>query len=141
MQKSVIIIGIIIVVAIAAYAILGSQSQKNDESQNSELNWHTDLNSALEEAKKTNKPIFIDFHAQWCSYCKKLDENTLSDPQVQEKLKSKYILAKIDTDKYPNIASDYKIYGLPTIVYLNSNGIETKRNEGYLGPNELLNQL
>ena len=67
MQKSVIIIGIIIVVAIAAYAILGSGSQENVEPQNSELNWHTDLNSALEEAKKTNKPIFIDFYAQWCS--------------------------------------------------------------------------
>lgn len=48
MQKSVIIIGIIIVVAIAAYAILDSKSQKNVEPQNSELNGHTDLNSALD---------------------------------------------------------------------------------------------
>lgn len=141
MQKSVIIIGIIIVVAIAAYAILGSESQENVEPQNSGLNWHTDLNSALEEAKKTNKPIFIDFYAQWCSYCKKLDENTFSDQQVQEKLKSKYVLAKIDIDKYPNIASDYKVYGVPTIVFLNPNGTDIKRNEGYIGPSELLNQL
>ena len=141
MQKSVIIIGIITVVAIAAYAILGSESQENVEPQNSGLNWHTDLNSALEEAKKTNKPIFIDFYAQWCSYCKKLDENTFSDLQVQEKLKSKYVLAKIDIDKYPNIASDYKVYGVPTIVFLNPNGTEIKRNEGYISPSELLNQL
>ena len=74
-------------------------------------------------------------------YCKKLDENTFSDLQVQEKLKSKYVLAKIDIDKYHNIASDYKVYGVPTMVFLNPNGTEIKRNEGYIGPSELLNQL
>ncbi|MGZ7048141.1 MAG: thioredoxin family protein [Methanobacterium sp.] len=141
MQKSVIIIGIIVLVTISAFAVFGGQSQKNVEPQNSNLSWHTDLNSTLAEAKQTNKPVFMDFYANWCSYCQKLDENTFSDPQVQDKLKSKYVLAKINIDSNPDIASKYKVYGVPTMVFLNPDGTEIKRNEGYLGPNELLNQL
>ncbi len=141
MQRSVLIIGIIVLVAVAAYALLGSAGKKNVETQESNLNWHTDLNSAISEAKNTNKPVFVDFYADWCSYCRKLDVNTFSDPRVQDKLKSSYILAKIDVDKNSQIATQYKVYGLPTMMILNPDGSEIKRNEGYLGPDELLSKL
>ena len=138
MQKPVIIIGIIFLVAIAAYTIFAIQDQNNVQTS---LNWHTDLNSAFEESKKTNAPIFIDFYAPWCSYCKKLDENTFSNPKVQANLNYNYIVVKIDIDKYPDIASKYKVYGVPTMVFLYSNGTEFKRKEGYIGPDEFFNLL
>lgn len=141
MQKSVIIIGIIIAAAIAIYAILGSQSQNNVELQSFDIKWYTDLNSALEEAQKSNKSIFIDFYTVWCSACQQLDKNTLSDPAVKEKLNKNYVSVKIDIDKNPELASKYKIYGIPTLVFLNPDGSETKRIEGYIDSNSLLNQL
>ncbi len=141
MDRSVIIIGCIVLVAIAAYALLGSETQTNVETSNPNLNWNTDLNSALSEAKATNKPLFIDFYATWCSYCKKLDENTFSDNRVQQKLNSKYVLVKIDTDKNKDITSKYKIYGFPTMVLLDPNGNEIKRIEGYVDADTLLNQI
>lgn len=140
MQK-LVIIGIIIIVVMATYAVLGSQSQRNLETQNSELKWNTDLNLAIGEAKKTQKPIFIYFHAPWCYYCNELDENTFSDPQVQEKLANNYILVKIDIDENQQLASDYKIYGVPTLVILNQEGTEIKRKGSYVNPDELLSQL
>lgn len=140
MQRSVLIIGILILVAIIGYAVFENQSQKKVKTQQTDIKWYTDLNAALDEAKNTNKPVFIDFYATWCSYCNKMDENTFSDLQVQQKLNN-YITVKIDIDRNPTIASNYKVYGVPTQVILNSNGDEVKRNEGYLGPNELLNQL
>lgn len=120
MQKSVIIIGIIIVVAIAAYAIFGSQSQKNAETQISGIKWSTDLNQALEEAKKTNKSVFIDSYATWCSPCKLMEKNTYSDPEVITKLNSNYVPVKIDVDKNPQIVSEYQVYGYPTNGYFKS---------------------
>lgn len=141
MQKSLIIVGIIVLVAIAAYAVLGSQSQQNVEIQSSDINWYTDLNQALGEAQESNKPLFIDFYTVWCSSCQQIDKNTLSDPQVKEKLSRDYIPVKIDIDKNPQLASNYKIYGIPTLVILNPDGSEIKRHEGYIDPQELLNQL
>ncbi len=141
MQKSVIIIGIIVVLAIAAYAILGSQSQKNAETQISEIKWRTDLNSALLEAKKTNKSVFIDFYATWCSPCKLMEQNTYSNPEVIAKLNANYIPVKIDVDKNPQIVSEYKVYGYPTMVILNPNGIEIKRFSGYRDADTFLNEI
>jgi thiol:disulfide interchange protein DsbD len=141
MQKTIILIPIILTAAIVGYAVLSSESDATTTIPNNQLNWHTDLNSALNEAKKTNKPIFIDFYTTWCTYCKQLDETTLSNPQVQEKLSKNYVVAKIDADKYPDVASNYKIYGYPALLFLDSNGGEIKRIEGYVDADTLLNQL
>lgn len=141
MQKSVIIVGIIIVIAIAGYALLGSQKQDNTEKQGSDKKWYTDLNAAFQQAQNTNKPIFIDFFASWCSPCQQLDKNTFSNQQVKDKLSSKYVTVKIDVDKNPDLVSKYKIYGYPTMVFLNPDGTEIKRIDGYVDPGTLLNQL
>lgn len=141
MQKSVIIIGIIIVVAIATYVILGVQSQENVETQSSNIKWHTDLNAALEEAKETNKTVFVYFYTTWCGACRAFDENTLSDPEVQDRLSKNYISVKIDISKNPQLASDYKIYSVPSLVFLNSDGSEIKRHGGYMDLKDLLSQL
>lgn len=141
MQKSAVIIGIIIVLAIAAYAASASKSQKNVETQNSNLNWYTDLNSAFEESKKTNKTVFVYFYTAWCSACRVFDENTLSDPEVRYKLSKNYISVKIDIDKNPQLASDYKIYSIPTLIFLNQDGSEIKRYGGYIDSKNFLSQL
>ncbi|MBI5680022.1 MAG: thioredoxin family protein [Methanobacterium sp.] len=141
MQKSIIVIGIIVILAIAAYAALGSQNQKNTQNLSNNLNWHTDLNSAIDEAKKTGKNVIVDFYAPWCSACTYLDEDTFQDPQVQEKLNKNYIIAKIDIDRNPDLASKYKVYAVPTIIFMDSSGNEIKRQEGYIPPEEFLQMI
>lgn len=141
MKKLIIIIGIILLALIAIYTVLSPENEETATGQNSNLNWHTDLNSALNEAKNSNKPVFIDFYTAWCPYCKQLDETTLSDPRVKTKLAKNYVIAKIDGDKYPDVASNYMIYGYPTLLFLNPNEQEIKRFEGYIDADALLNQL
>jgi len=141
MQKAAIIIGIIIVAAIVTYTVLGSQSQENVETMGSNIKWHTDLNAALEEAKETNKTVFVHFYTTWCRACREFDENTLSDPEVQGRLSKNYISVKIDIGKNPQLASDYKIYSVPSLVFLNSDGSEIKRHVGYMDLKDLLSQL
>ncbi len=141
MQKPVIIIGIILIAIIAVFAVFSQGNHNTTQTEYTGIKWHTDVNSAIEEAKETNKPIIVDFSAKWCSYCKKLDETTFSDSRVQEKLSKNYVVVKIDVDENPDVASKYKIYGYPTLVFLNPNGQEIKRQEGYIDPDGLLNEL
>lgn len=140
MNKFFLGLGIIIVVTAAVLIVFGQPSTSNNQSS-ADTTWHTDLNSALQDAKNSDKPVFIDFYADWCSYCKELNESTLSDPNVKKKLSKDYITVDINTDQNPDLASQYKIYNLPTVVVLNSNGQEIKRQEQYMSADELLNWL
>lgn len=137
-----IVLGIVVLCIIVIYAV--STIEKNTETQQSQnqsikLQWNIDLNSGFLLAQKSNKLVFVDFYADWCGYCKELDENTYTDTYVQQRLAQKYVLVKINVDQNPDLASKYKVYGLPTLVILDANGNEIKRQEGYVTPSELLN--
>lgn len=133
----------VIGLAVLAAALYGFSSFKGETTNtNSEsLKWGTDLNSALQESRNTDKNVFIDFYADWCPYCKELDEKTFKDTRVQDKLSQNYVAVKINTDDNPELASKYKVYSLPTLVILNSDGQEVKRYNGYISADDLLSML
>lgn len=142
MDKYYIVIAVVIilllVVGVAISSLTGNKSESNSSDS---LQWSTDLNQALSEAKTTNKPVFVDFYADWCSYCREMDEGTYTSPQVKEKLTQNYVLVKVDVDENPNISSKYQAYSLPTMVIVDSSGNEIKRIIGYQNPDQLLSQI
>ena len=59
--------------------------------------WHTDVNEALTEANKTNKPIFAFFTGKtWCSWCKKLEKQILSQEAFTNYAKENLVLLELD---------------------------------------------
>ena len=147
MKKVILGLGILLLVLVIFVAVLSQSIREKSTtassaiSNSSEFKWNTDLNAALQEAKTTNKSVFIDFYADWCPYCRELDENTLNDPNVKQKLVQNYLLVKVNVDQNPTPTSIYKVYSLPTILILNAEGHEVNRIEGYQSPNELLSQI
>jgi thiol:disulfide interchange protein DsbD len=105
------------------------------------LRWGTDLDKAMQEAKDSNKSIFVDFYADWCDYCGEMDDGTFTDPQIVEKLTQNYVLLKVDVDENPSLSSKYQAYSLPTMLIIDSNGNEIKRIIGYQSPERLLTQI
>ncbi|AUB55753.1 hypothetical protein BK008_02275 [Methanobacterium sp. MZ-A1] len=136
-------IGIVVIIISLLVLVLSihTLTSNETESNTSSIQWGNDLNQAMEEAKKSNKTIFIDFYADWCSYCGEMDEETFTDPQVKEKLTQNYVLLKVDVDKNPDLSSKYRAYSLPTIVIVDSSGNEIKRIIGYQTPEQLLSQI
>ncbi|MDP3066332.1 MAG: thioredoxin domain-containing protein [Methanobacteriaceae archaeon] len=141
MNKAIPIIGIILFLLVIVYAAIALSGPDTTSTNSSNIFWSTDLNSALQQAKTTNKMVFIDFYADWCGYCRQMDQDTYTDPLVQERLAQSYIAVKIDTDKNPDLSAKYGIIGLPTMVILDSNGQEIKRISGYQSADQLLSQL
>lgn len=78
-----------------------------------------DYAEALQKSAETNKPIMINFSAEWCHWCKKMDEETLADPAVVELLKN-YIVLKVDTDKDKTLTTKFGIPSLPSYVITNT---------------------
>lgn len=102
--------------------------------------WLTDFDKAAKEAAKTKKPIMIDFYADWCGWCVKLDKEVYTNGKVIEASK-KFVNVKIDTDKSESIARKYGIRGLPTILFLSSDSKEVSRVVGYRPADEFLKEM
>ena len=92
----------------------------------------------LEKMIKNNKNVIVDFSAKWCVACRELDENTFSNPNIQNILKN-YTLARIDITN-PNknlkeIIKKYKIIGPPVILIFKNHQLKLKIT-GYKSPSE-----
>jgi len=83
---------------------------------------------ALAVARAANKPVVIDFYADWCLPCKELDEKTFPDPAVGAelnrfvRLKADLTVAEDETTK--RLTKEYAILGVPTLIFLDANGNE-----------------
>lgn len=82
-------------------------------------------------------PVLVDFYATWCGPCKMMSSIL---EKVNAQLKGRLQVVKIDTDKYPQLASQYQIHALPTVV-LFKNGQPLERIEGVVPAEQLIQRL
>lgn len=108
-------------------------SKKNAGAENGaakEIKWVYNLYEALISAEESNKPLMVDFYADWCGWCKKLDKDTYTDPEVI-RLSAQFICVKVDADKDSASSGKYKVKGLPTIIFMDSAGRIINEISGY----------
>lgn len=110
-----------------------------------EIDWKvlTSLDSINTSIKNTNKPVIIDFYADWCAQCKELDKYTYTDAGVVS-LSTKFNTIKVDlTKKNSEITEKFNIKGLPVVAFINSKGDEIKelRITGFLRPEEFIKKM
>lgn len=122
-------------------AIVDKNSNENNISIVSEIDWNENFQSAIVESKKSNKPMFVYFKASWCPYCKQLESETFKNQDVQNKIAENYIPVKIDGDTNPELCSKYNVLGFPTIVIIDSNEEKLNFIEGFYTSTELLNKI
>ena len=92
-------------------------------------------------AEQQGKKIFLYFHADWCTYCKKMELTTFKDKGVIDYLNEHYIAIIVDSDKERKIASRFGVRGLPTTWFLKSDTNKLSSMPGYIDSNRLLTIL
>ncbi|HLP91483.1 MAG TPA: thioredoxin [Nostocaceae cyanobacterium] len=95
------------------------------------------FNSFEEMLSGADVPVLVDFYASWCGPCQVMSKIL---EQVNVQLSDKLRIVKIDTEKYTELATQYQIYALPTLV-LFKNGQPVERIEGVMQAPDLLHRL
>ena len=86
---------------------------------------------------KTDKKVLVNFYAEWCAPCKKMTPYIL---KMQEELKDKIVIIRLDADKNKTIVGSLKLDGLPVVI-LYEKGKEIWRNIGYISEEDLKTHL
>ncbi|HEX9980993.1 MAG TPA: thioredoxin family protein [Flavobacterium sp.] len=95
---------------------------------------------ALAEAKKSGKPVFIDFYATWCGPCKKL-KKTFRDKAVGDYFNKNFINISVDgeTAEGARLLNQFRVNSYPTLLIVNADGKQLTKSTGYLEPYILIN--
>jgi len=96
-----------------------------------DIHWYSTLEEASSAAIKVNKPMFLDFWADWCTACKVMEKDLYSD-QAFASVADRFVLVRIDFDKKTALARKYNVEALPTVVFTDSYGGEFIRHRGFL---------
>ena len=65
------------------------------------------------EVVKSDKPVLVDFWAEWCGPCKMIAPSV---EKISEEYSDKLKVGKLDVDSNPNISSTFGIRSIPTLL-------------------------
>lgn len=87
------------------------------------------------EVLKSEKPVLVDFYADWCGPC-----NAMAPvlEELAKELEGKVKVGKINVDENPDIAVEYNVMSIPTLIVF-KNEKEEKRLVGLRNKEELIN--
>ncbi len=101
------------------------EDQQKIEKNLKKPQWQEFSPEKVEEAKASGKPVIIDFYADWCLACVEMDKFTFSKKPVIEKSRD-FVMLKVDAttpfDELTEWQQTYKVYGLPTMIFIDAKG-------------------
>jgi thiol:disulfide interchange protein len=131
---------LVVALAIAALILASCGKEGEQKAAGDAVEWVVSMEEALDLAGKADRPIMIDVYADWCVWCKRLDSDTYSHEDVVAKAID-FVNLKLNADANRSVVKQYGVGGLPTILFLDSEGKEIHRVVGYKPPDQFVTEM
>jgi thioredoxin-related protein len=105
-----------------------------------QIKWYT-YDDGMAEARQSGKSIVFYFHADWCTYCIRMQKETFTHDSVIDFMNNKVLAVKVDVDKEKKVARSFGVRGLPATVLLMRNGERVGPMPGFIPPKNYLAML
>jgi thiol:disulfide interchange protein DsbD len=121
----------VLLLAMAAWFASPLLASEKHDTQFQRIKTVAELDAAL--ASAANKPVMLDFYADWCVSCKEMEKLTFPDRAVHDKMSRAVLLQADVTANTPQDKALLKRFGLfgPPAIILFAQGKEAKRVIGY----------
>lgn len=141
------------------FLFLVSCKDKKEAVEDSKVQWKT-WSEGIESARNNGKLSYIDMYTDWCGWCKRMDANTFTDPDVIKVMNKNLNAIKFNAERKDDIIFQDKEYkfvpsgkrgyhqlaaellrgrlSYPSFIYLDENLKILKVSPGYKTPDQLL---
>lgn len=105
-----------------------------------DIAWAKDYPAGLALAQKTGKPLLLSFHSPDCGWCKKMDAETFTDPQVLD-LSYRFLCVRLDSELDSKIVAQYHVLDFPQTILADEHGRVLLKVPGYIPPEQFASLL
>jgi len=140
MKRSILSLTVFLLLFGAGHAVAGPPRR---------LEWRT-WDRGLEEARTAGLPVLVDVYTEWCGWCRRMDADVYSRPEVLDYLSRKFVTIKLDAEaqepaRYDGqdftsrtLAARFGVSGYPTTIFLRPEGAHLANVPGYVDADRFL---
>lgn len=95
--------------------------------------WLTSFDAALEKAAASDRMILVDLYAEWCGWCKVLEEKVFTTPEFRDFTRD-FVLLRVDVDDGADgsaLQARFGLYNLPTTLLMDADRVKIGTVEGF----------
>jgi len=133
-------------VALVTIGLFGASNYLLTPKGHVQLTWLHDEPAAVADARAANRPLLVDFAADWCLPCKEMEVQVFSRPEVAEVMRT-FTLLRVDLsreDDDPKLGELKRKYGtetLPAIRLVSPTGELLAKTDEFMPPDRFLKLL
>lgn len=108
------------------------------------VKWQNNMEESMKKAEQENMPILINFYADWCEWCKKMDKLTYGNKKVASFINKNTVALSVNPEKdikASELAEKYSVTGYPTVILINSDGFILNSVNGYVEGEAMISHI